>query len=473
MTELTLSPQATRALTLLRAAGYEAWIVGGCVRDALLGRTPQDYDLTTSALPQETKAVFSGFRVIETGATHGTITVLMDGEPLEITTYRVDGGYSDARHPDCVTFTRSLREDAARRDFTINAMAFSPQEGLRDFFGGQEDLKGKVIRCVGEPDRRFQEDALRILRALRFAAQLDFSLEGETEAAARRQAHLLEKISAERLSAELGKLLCGPAAGRVLTAYYDILGRVIPELLPMAGFDQRNVHHCYDVLTHTAVAVDHVPPKLHLRLAMLLHDVGKPACFSLGEDGQGHFYGHAHKSMELAQDVLHRLRFPNALTERVVTLIRYHDSVLPEDPRLVARWLGKLGEEAFFDLLAIQRGDTAALNPLFCTRKSGFDALEMIAKDVLSQKTCLSLRDLAVDGHDLLALGYRGRVIGQALNLLLEEVLEGRIPNEKAELLRYLTENQGENWGNGTKTFCPPAMEQGRKRGGVINLLKN
>lgn len=439
----SMSPQAARALDLLHKAGHEAWIVGGCVRDQILGLAPKDYDITTSALPQETKAVFQGVPVIETGIRHGTVTVVLEGESLEITTYRVDGGYTDARHPDEVTFTRSLREDAARRDFTMNAMAYAPGEGLQDFFGGQADVKAGIIRAVGDPAIRFQEDALRILRGIRFAAVLGFTLEAETERAARRYAPLLGKVSAERLSVELGKLLCGKDAGRILTTYPDILGQLIPELLPMVGFDQKNIHHCHDLLTHTAVAVDHVPPVLHLRLAMLLHDVGKPSCFSLGEDGQGHFYGHAKESVSMAGEILRRLRFPNALREKVETLIRYHDSVLEEDR--IRRWLNKLGEETFFDLLRIQRGDTAALDPAYCTRDQRFDCLEKLAKEVLAEAPCLQIRDLAIHGHDLMALGLRGKAIGWGQRFLLDQILEGRVPNEKAELLWYLEGFLAEN----------------------------
>ena len=431
-----MSPQAARALDLLRTAGHEAWIVGGCVRDHLLGTTPKDYDITTSALPEETKTVFQQFHVIETGIRHGTVTVVLEGESLEITTYRVDGGYTDARHPDGVTFTRSLREDAARRDFTMNAMSYAPGEGLRDFFGGRDDVKAGIIRAVGDPAVRFQEDALRILRGIRFAAVLGFRLEPETEKAARQYAHLLKKVSAERIAQELSKLLCGKDAGRIITSYPDILGQVIPELLPMVGFDQRNIHHCHNLLTHTAVAVDHVPPVLHLRLAMLLHDVGKPSTFSLGEDGQGHFYGHAKQSVAMAGEILRRLRYPKALTEKAETLIRYHDSVLEEDR--IRRWLNKLGEETFFDLLAIQRGDTAALAPAYCTREERFARLEQLAKEILSEAPCLQIRDLAVNGHDLMALGLAGKAIGSVQRHLLDQILEGKLSNEKSEILWYL-----------------------------------
>ena len=460
-----LSPAAERALSLLHGAGHEAWVVGGCVRDALLGQIPKDYDITTSALPEETKAVFAGFRLIETGLKHGTVTVLMDGEPLEITTYRVDGGYTDARHPDGVTFTRSLREDAARRDFTVNAMAYDREHGVRDFFGGKADLQAGILRCVGDPDRRFTEDALRILRGLRFASVLGFSLEGETEAAARRNRDLLGRLSAERVAAELGKLLCGPGAGRILTAYPDILGVVLPELLPMAGYDQKNDHHCYDLLTHTAVVVDSVPPVLSLRLAALLHDMGKPRCFSMGEDGQGHFYGHASVSGEMAEDICRRLRLSNSLREQVVTLVRHHDGVIAEDTGVIRRRLNRLGEENFFALLDLQRGDTMGLAPAYRDRLPRFRRVEALAREALAEKGCLSLKDLAVNGHDLMALGYRGKGVGTALNLLLEGVLEERFPNRREALFEALTKFSPEITGKtGEKTGenpCNP-KESGR-----------
>ena len=431
-------PQAAQAIQRLQEAGYEAWIVGGCVRDFLLGRTPTDYDLTTSALPKETEAVFAGEKLIETGLQHGTVTVVLDGVPLEITTYRVDGGYTDARHPDGVTFTRSLREDAARRDFTINAMAYAPGAGLQDFFGGREDLSAGVIRAVGEPDRRFQEDALRILRAIRFASVLGFELDPGTDAAARRNAHLLTKISVERVFVELGKLLCAPGAGNILLAYPDILGVVIPELTPMVGFEQHNVHHCYDVYTHTAVAVDHVPPELKLRLAMLFHDIGKPATFSMGEDGQGHFYGHPKVSAALAEQILVRLRAPKRLREAVVRLVRVHDWPLSTEPRLIRRRLQQLGEEGFFDLLRVQKGDTAACFLSDCTREDDRNEVEDAAKAILVAKPCLTVRDLAVSGRDIMALGYCGPGVGAALRGLLERVIAGEIPNEKTALLQSL-----------------------------------
>ena len=440
MRALSIPAYARNALARLTAAGYEAWLVGGCVRDLLLGRRPGDYDVTTAALPEETEAVFAGERVVETGLRHGTVTVVLEGHPLEITTFRVDGGYSDARHPDRVTFTRSLAEDAARRDFTVNAMAWHPDRGLWDGFGGREDLKQGVIRCVGDPETRFREDGLRILRAVRFASALDFIVDPATEAAARHTAPLLGRIAPERLSKELDKLLCGPGVRRVLTGYPDILGVFLPELLPMAGFDQRNVHHCHDLLTHAAAAVEAAPSDPVLRLTMLLHDIGKPETFSLGEDGQGHFYGHARKSVELAGGVLRRLRYPNRVRERVLTLIRYHDSPLEPDPKAVRRWLNRLGEEAFFDLIAVHRADTLALAPAWHGRTAGLDETEALARSILAEAPCLTLRELAVNGNDLMALGYEGPAIGKALRGLLEGVLAGTLPNRREALLAALAE---------------------------------
>lgn len=436
---LSVPPKAQQALDLLHAAGHEAWLVGGCVRDLLLGRTPGDVDLTTSALPEETLRVFAGFRTIETGLRHGTVTVLLDGTPIEITTYRVDGSYTDARHPDGVTFTRSLREDAARRDFTVNAMAYDRDAGLRDWFGGQADLAARTIRCVGDPARRFREDALRILRALRFASVLGFTIDPATAAAARACAPLLAQVSAERVWAELGELLCGPGAGAVLRAYPDVLGAVLPELLPMVGYDQRNEHHSWDLLTHTAVMLDHVPPRPVLRWTALLHDAAKPACFRLGPDGQGHYYGHAQAGAALADAALRRLRSDRATRERVVALVRHHDGPLPEDPRLLRRRLARLGPEGLLDLIQIQRGDALALDPAYCTRVERLDRIDRMVRDLLSQTPCLTVRDLAVRGGDLLALGYRGPAIGRAQKTLLDRVLDGSVPNEREALLQALT----------------------------------
>ena len=431
--------QVNTALRRLREAGYTACAVGGCVRDRLMGAEPKDYDVTTAALPEQTEAVFAGERIIETGLKHGTVTVLLGGLPIEITTFRVDGGYSDARHPDAVRFTPSLTEDLARRDFTVNAMAWSPEDGLADPFGGADDLRNRLIRCVGDPDTRFREDALRILRALRFAAVLGFRIEERTADALHRNRALLDKVSAERIAAELCKLLCGDGVKPILLEYADVLGVVLPELLPMRGFDQRNPHHIYDVLEHTAVVVENVPPEPMLRWAALLHDSGKPATFALDAKGVGHFFGHPKVSAALADAALRRLKLDNATRERVVLLVQYHDVQIEPTEKAVKRALGKLGEEAFFQLLALKRADNLAQSPEYRGRLALCDQLEAIAREILRREDCFSLRDLAVKGGDLIAAGLRpGPALGAALDALLDAVIDGRVENERDALLAFL-----------------------------------
>ncbi|MBQ9413403.1 MAG: HD domain-containing protein [Oscillospiraceae bacterium] len=429
------------ALARLNAAGYEAYLVGGCVRDRQMGRQPGDYDIATSALPEETEQVFSGERVLETGLRHGTVTVLLASRPIEITTFRVDGQYTDGRHPDSVRFTRTLREDLARRDFTVNAMAWSPETGLTDPFGGREDLENRLIRCVGDPEKRFGEDALRILRGLRFAAQLDFAIAPDTDKALRALRGTLDRVSRERVFAELGKLLCGKAAGRVLRSYPEMLGQVIPEIVPMVGFDQHNIHHIYDVWEHTARVVDAIPPTRVLRLAALLHDIGKPACFRLDGAGTGHFRGHDIQGAQMADGILRALRCGNAERERIVKLIYHHDWNIPATAKGARRALARLGEADFFDLLVLKRADNLAQSPAYRGRQAEYDELERIARELLAQKACLSLRDLAVRGGDLIALGVPpGPKVGKALQTLLDAVLDGSVENDRDALLTVIRE---------------------------------
>ena len=431
-------PHVAGVLRRLRDAGHAAYAVGGCVRDCMMGLAPADYDVATSATPEETLRVFAGERVVETGVKHGTVTVLTGGASVEVTTFRVDGAYSDARRPDAVTFTPSLPADLARRDFTVNAMAWDEREDLLiDPYGGAADVERRVIRCVGDPDTRFREDALRILRALRFAAVLDFSIEAETAAALRRNAPLLEKVSAERVNVELCKLLCGRNVRAVLLEYGDVLGVPIPEILPMRGFDQHNPYHIYDVWGHAAAAVESAPPTVVLRLAALLHDIGKPPCFTLDEGG-GHFYGHAKIGAEMADTILRRLRFDTATRERVVMLVREHCGFELTE-RAVKRALNRLGPEAYFELSALMRADNLAQSPALRHRQAWIDAMERLGRDILEKETCFSLKDLAVNGDDLIAAGYApGPALGAALKLLLDAVIDGRAENEKSALLAYL-----------------------------------
>ena len=433
---MMLPQEVAAALSRLTAAGYEAYVVGGAVRDAVRGlRRTNDWDITTSALPRQVEQVFSDLRCIETGLKHGTVTVVIDQTPLEITTFRLDGTYSDHRHPDAVQFTRSLQEDLARRDFTMNALAYSPRTGLVDLYGGQADLARGLVRCVGQPDRRFDEDALRILRALRFAAVFSMQVEEQTTAAVHRCAPLLQSVAAERVQAELTRLLCGPGAGPILAAFADVLAVPMPELRPLFGLDQRNPHHDRDLWTHTVAAVSAAPADSVLRWAALLHDVGKPDRFTLDSSGVGHFYGHAAHSASIADAILTRLRFDTARRERIVTLIRLHDQpLLPERPAMM-RLLHRLGDEAARQLIDLHRADTLAQAPMCQSRLADYDRCAAMLEEILREKACFSLRDLAVNGRDMLALGLQGPQVGAALDACLRAVMDGAAPNERAALL--------------------------------------
>lgn len=431
-----LPPQVKIALDRLTQAGFQAYVVGGAVRDWVRGAAAgQDWDMTTDALPHQVEQVFRDCRLVETGLKHGTVTVLLDGLPLEITTFRVDGAYTDHRRPDRVRFTPSLEEDLVRRDFTMNALAWSPRTGLVDCCGGVADIHAGIIRCVGQPDRRFQEDGLRILRALRFASTLGFSLEQDTAAAVHRNRDLLASIAAERVQAELTRLLCGQNVQAVLLEYGDVLAVPIPELAPMFGFLQHNPHHDRDVWTHTAAVAAAAPAEPVLRWAALLHDVGKPDCFSLAPDGTGHFYGHAQRSTQLAEAVLARLRLDRDSRERILTLIRYHDLPIPPEVKPVKRLMNKLGADTVEQLIWLHKADTAGQSPLCAGRIREYDQVEAVRREVLAQAACFSLKDLAVNGRDMLTLGLRGPRIGQALEHCLNGVMDERLPNEKQALL--------------------------------------
>ncbi len=431
-------------LDRLTGAGYAAYVVGGCVRDALTGRTPHDYDVCSSARPDQVREVFAGHAVRDTGLRHGTVTVVLGREPFEITTFRVDGAYSDSRHPDNVTFTDDIALDLARRDFTINAMAYHPKMGLVDPFGGREDLKAGVIRCVGAPHERFAEDALRILRALRFAARFGYRVEPATDAALRSLAPSLSRIAAERVKSELEKILLASDAGEILRAYPDVLGVVLPEILPCVGFEQKNPHHLYDVWEHTLRTVDAAPRDPILRWTMLFHDLGKPRTFSLDEHGVGHFYGHARVSAALADDIMARLRFSNAERETISELVRRHDGVIGPDKKAVRRLLAKLGRGQFDHLLAVHRADSMAQAPeLTAPRLRVLAEIRALADEVERGGECTDARQLAVNGHDLIALGYvPGPALGAELNALLGRVLDDPALNEKNTLLRLAKEDK-------------------------------
>ncbi len=442
---LDIPKNARAVLETLETAGHEAWCVGGCVRDALLGRVPGDWDVTTSALPEETMAVF-GPLAEPTGLKHGTVTVKTLDSPIEVTTFRVDGTYHDHRRPDSVTFTASLEEDLARRDFTINAMAVDLRGELRDPFEGRADLERRVLRCVGEPDRRFQEDALRILRGLRFAAALGLEIEPETAAAIHRNRELLGAIAAERVQTEFFKVLAGPCAVEVLRSYPDVFGIFWPELLPMVGFDQRNRHHCYDVWEHTLHALAAMPEgDLVTRCAVLLHDVGKPACFTVDEAGVGHFYGHPAISRDFADQMLRRLKCPTDFREAVARLVEWHDRNIPRTEKAIRRALRALGEEDLRRLILVKRADNLGQAPAYWERQKDLDLAEEILDRLLAEDACFSLKQLAVRGGDLLALGLSGPAVGAALEALLGRVMDGELPNEREALLAEVRREQAKD----------------------------
>jgi len=430
---LTLPEPCRRIIDRLQENGFHGYAVGGCVRDSLLGRTPHDWDITTDARPEQVLSIFRDFHVIETGLQHGTVTVRIDHEPYEVTTFRVDGEYSDGRHPDEVRFTASVEEDLARRDFTVNAMAYNDTDGLIDPFGGQKDLKNKILRTVGAPEERFSEDALRILRGVRFAVRFGLQAEEKTLQAMQAQAPSMDKLAKERIFEELCKLLPVVKAKDLLD-YQRILVQVLPPLAPCVNFDQHNSHHKYDVYTHIAQVVEAVPGELTLRWAALLHDCGKPACFELNENGKGRFHGHAKVSAEMAEELLVALKAPTALREQVVFLIAHHMTPLVPDKRLLRRQLGKYGEQAFFDLLTLQQAD-------FCGKGTGeeteqFQAVYALAEEVLAEEACLTVKDLCINGRDLQALGFApGPKLGECLSRLLELVQDEEIPNERQALL--------------------------------------
>ncbi len=439
--------KADEIIELLRKNGYLAYYVGGCVRDALMGKTPHDFDIATNALPDQTARLFreNGYAVLETGAQHGTVSICFGKRAYEITTFRTESAYRDHRRPDSVKFISSLKEDLSRRDFTINALAFYKEEGLLDYFGGENDLKNRTIRCVGEPNVRFAEDALRILRALRFSAVLDFSMEPDTAAAVHTCREWIRIVSAERICAEFSEILTADGAVRILRDYIDVLGVFLPELLPSVGFPQNSPWHIYDVFAHTLTALEHTPADLTLRLAVLLHDIGKPYVYTQDENGTGHFKGHAALSAELADRILRRLKFGRRLREDVCLLVRHHDDRIPCDAASVKRLIRSMGKENALRLVQVERADRAAQNPVMVAERSR--AVEKIGRMIHEltrpDAACITIADLAVSGEDLLAEGIpQGVRIGKALAMLLEEVTEERLPNEREALLRFLRENQ-------------------------------
>lgn len=429
---------ANEIIHSLQNNGYEAFLVGGCVRDSILGRPIHDYDITTSATPDEMMKVFKDKRIIETGLQHGTITILINGEGYEVTTYRIDGNYSDSRRPDSVTFTRSLEEDLKRRDFTINAMAYNDEVGLIDPFNGMEDIEHYKIRCVGRAEDRFSEDALRILRAIRFASQLGFVLEPDTDWNMSKMYKNLENISIERINSEFCKIAASSDFCVQMVLYHEVFSLFIPEIKDMFGFQQNNPYHMYDVWNHTVHAIEYCESDdLVTRLAVFFHDIGKPHCYQDSEDGIRHFKGHGRVSADMTDKIMKRLRFDNDTREKVVELVYYHDATFEVGKKYIKRWLNKIGEEQFRRLLNVRRADIKAQADMNQeTRLQKIDNIGYILEEVLQDEECFSLKDLAVNGRDLITIGYKpGKEIGEVLNNLLDSVISGEYKNEKEKLL--------------------------------------
>ena len=416
--------------------GFEAYAVGGCVRDTILNRDPGDWDITTSANPEEVKKLFR--RTIDTGIEHGTVTVMMNKEGFEVTTYRIDGEYEDNRHPKNVEFTTNLVEDLKRRDFTINAMAYNDRNGLVDVFGGLDDLKEKVIKCVGNPEDRFDEDALRILRAVRFSAQLGFRIEENTTKAIAKKAEKLKNISAERIRVELNKLLLSDEPSKLFIAYETGITKIIfPEFDAMLNTNQNNPHHCYNVGIHALKAVEEVGKDHILRWTMLLHDIAKPLVRTTSTDGIDHFYGHVEKSASLAKLILRRLKFDNDTTNKVVRLIRYHDYQFHLTSTDMRHAIYTIGEDIMEYLFEVKKADILAQNPKTHQDKlTHLEEAQKIYHRIKANKDCVNLKSLAINGSDLLQLGFKpGKIMGDVLNQLLKRVLEEPSMNNREQLL--------------------------------------
>ena len=421
-------------LNRLEESGFACYAVGGCVRDWLLGLEPHDYDLCTSATPEQIQAVFSGEKMVLAGQKHGTIGIITDGGVVEITTFRTEGDYQDNRHPGWVKFVTQIEGDLARRDFTVNAMAWSPTRGLCDPFGGQQDLEKKILRAVGDPATRFQEDSLRILRGVRFSVRYALTPDPKTLADMNAQAALMQNIAQERIFDELSKLLPLVKAEDLLR-FGSILAVVMPELAAMIGFDQHSPYHAYDIYTHTAHVTAALPHDPILRWAGLLHDVGKVPTFTLDENGRGHFYGHGQKSAETADGLLRKLRAPTLLRQQVTQLIDLHMTPIPPERKAIRRWLSKLGEEQLRRLFILQEADTGCKGICNPEEMAQLKLRSNLLEEVIAESNCLQIKDLAISGHDLIRLGYEGPAIGKILDSLLNQVLDETLPNDRAALL--------------------------------------
>jgi tRNA nucleotidyltransferase (CCA-adding enzyme) len=433
------SEENVQVLNKLNNSGFEAYFVGGALRDAVLDLPINDVDITTSATPEQTMEVFSAHKVLPVGLEHGTVVVMFGEEPIEITSFRKDGEYSDSRHPDKVEFTTSLGEDVERRDFTINSLAYNPETGLVDLVGGVNDINNRIIRTVGDPDKRFQEDPLRIMRGLRFASKLGFEIEKETEESIFRNKGLLKHISAERIQKEFNGLIMGKGSKEILVKYAPVIKEFFPEIGPMVGFNQHNKKHIYDVWEHSAVVVKNSEDSIEHKLAGVFHDSGKPKTFTLDDKGVGHFFGHAEESVKIAEEALTRLKYPTKVKTKVLELIIDHDMNLSVRPYKIYKKIYELGPERFLDAIKFMRADDSGKGSKD-GRKSHLDEIEKIAKEYLAGSPILSRKDLAITAKDIMDLGYKGEKIGKALDKIVLMVLSGQV-NDRETQIKYLMKN--------------------------------
>lgn len=428
-----------RILQKLEDNGYEAYVVGGAVRDDIMGRKVNDYDITTSAPADETERIFKDETVATLGKKFGTVTVIFDGNmSAEVTTFRSETGYADGRHPDDVAYAETIEEDLSRRDFTMNAIAYSKKTGYIDPFGGIGDINAKTIKCVGTPERRFNEDRLRVLRAVRFSSQLDFELEEETEKAVHAFSDKLDGLSCERVFSEICRLLCGDGVKRVLMQYRDVITSAVPCLQRIDGYDQNNYNHCFELYEHTANCVSYVASELHLRLAALLHDTGKPLKRTTDNDGVSHYKGHPDASEAIAFATLKALKAPNKLCDSVCKLVKYHDERLKPERIRIKKFLSKHGDEFFFDLLKLQKADILSQNPKFYYRLENQNRVYELACSIVKEGTALAVKDLMINGDDVVSLGVKpGKTVGEILSGVLDAVVSEKIRNDREMLIEY------------------------------------
>ncbi len=433
---MNIPEYAVRAIKQLEKNGFEAYLVGGCVRDFIMGIEPHDFDITTNAMPEQIKSVFSEYKTISSGEKHGTEAIVIDGNLVEITTYRTESGYTDNRHPDAVHFSSCLEEDLRRRDFTMNAIAMDINGALTDPFNGQQDIVGMVIRTVGDAGERFSEDALRILRALRFSSMFGFEIESSTSGAILENAQLLKNISAERIRDEFEGILCGRVPDNILRKYREVIAVFIPEIRKCFDFEQHTPYHKYDVWEHIIHAVKYSKNTKKIRTAMFFHDISKPECYKQDENGQGHFKRHAQKSAVRAKEIMKRFRFPNSFTADVTRLIYHHSDELNSRYE-IKRLMGEIGVENTLDLIDVQRADSMSKQEFCRERLKKSDNQEKIIREIADNNECISLNQLDISGSDIVKLGVSGRNIGEILNKLLDEVMRDEVKNDKKELIYY------------------------------------